>query len=62
VQFIRLFVDGSSSMYKSPVANFYNLLPCEVYNWNSYEDWITPFISNLTANVRSPCQSLVKGA
>ena len=58
VRFLGLFVDGSSSMYKSTVKNSYNtflanataanLTICEVYN--SREDWITPFITTLTPN------------
>jgi hypothetical protein len=62
VQFVGLFVDGSGSMSKGDVKNSYNqflanttaanLTVCEVYN--KAEDWIDPFIIDLTPNVN--CQ------
>jgi hypothetical protein len=56
VRFVALFVDGSSSMYKSTVENSYNkflqdiadanMAKCEVYNGD--EDWIAPFMTELS--------------
>lgn len=62
-----LFVDGSGSMTKSTVKNAYNKFIvdtnssgfdiCEVYNGN--ENWIAPFMTDLTPNSTSGCTPAV---
>lgn len=58
-----MFVDGSGSMYKTDVKNGYNkfledtggngFTVCEVYNGD--ENWILPFMTDLTPNSPSGC-------